>query len=227
MVWNKDFKRCLDTTFWYGWMLNASFAGIAILGYVYYPSDTITPRVIEALCEMVFGLLFVMLIFASFMQKPSPGFMIQNNFKLVSIEFLRTVLRTLVGFVCFIIPGIYLTVRYIFVPFVVMGSRKYQEGKVDALKESWKLSTGIMWPLAFCFIFTQLFVAYLELGLAPTLNLIYPLARSEELMISTIGQVLLSYPVQVFLYLIIARLFLLKMNETEASNELAIQLARD
>ena len=57
-----------------------------------------------------------------------------------------------IGFVCLIIPGIYLGVRLQLTLFYVVGK---QLGPIEALKASWQATNGIWWQL---FFFDLLFV---------------------------------------------------------------------
>lgn len=60
----------------------------------------------------------------------------------LTVESLRALGKTILGFVLFIIPGFYFYVRYSQVPFVVLFSDAYKSGKADALKLSNYLTHG-------------------------------------------------------------------------------------
>lgn len=60
----------------------------------------------------------------------------------LAVESLRALGKTILGFVLFIIPGIYFYVRYSQVPYVVLFSDAYKSGKADALKLSNYLTQG-------------------------------------------------------------------------------------
>ena len=75
----------------------------------------------------------------------------------VMIESFRAMARIFIGFVLLIIPGIVLTVRYYFVPYVTQFNPKYQQGELDALRHSRDLVRGKAWSvLVFMSVFTLL-----------------------------------------------------------------------
>lgn len=62
------------------------------------------------------------------------------------LESLRALAYILVGFVLFILPGIYFSCRYALVPFIVAIDPEYEKGEIDALEESGRLtSKHIFW----------------------------------------------------------------------------------
>lgn len=217
----------MGSTFWFGLVIFGFFEGISILSGLAYAKQELTPQITEAVCQLLLSMLMPMVVFASFVRNPSAVFVIQMNWKLVLIESLRTVIRCLIGFLCFVVPGIYLTVRYLFVPFIVMGSGAYKAGKRDALKTSWKLTQGLVAPLLPLYLVTQGLILGFGYALPPFLREQLSLTSSQEVAISTLVQFLVVYPLEVWTYLVIGRLFLSRMREQEDSDELAIQLARD
>lgn len=80
------------------------------------------------------------------------------------IESLRAFLKSVLYGFLMIIPGVIKMIRYQFVLFIVATSEKYQEGEVDALKTSEKLSLGKTFPLLF------LVIVFSVLGLFTTSN---------------------------------------------------------
>jgi hypothetical protein len=222
IAWKQDFKNCWLTTFWLGWMINAFFVGIGLLVFMFYPEDALEPRIVDAFLDLFLGIILTVLVFGSHMKTPSISFLLQNNLRQVTIELFRTLLRTLIGYLFLILPGLYLTAKYLFVPFVVMSSRKYQAGEVDALKESWRLSKGVTPVLIAFYIISQALVIFVEIGVAPALKTVTTLTSTQELVISTVCQLTLSYPLQVLICLILARLYLMKVKDSEVPDELAI-----
>ena len=78
----------------------------------------------------------------------------------LGIEMLRVIARVIRWGVLFILPGIYKHFRYYLVPYVVMFSEDYQQGKVDALDESERLLKGFATPF-FLFIAGEMLLQYL------------------------------------------------------------------
>jgi len=68
----------------------------------------------------------------------------KNNYAAVVLAPLLTALLVMAGFVVFILPGLYLITRLIYVNFLVMDKNM---GAVDALKESWRMSKGQSWKI--------------------------------------------------------------------------------
>src|SRR5690606_15340708 len=123
----------------------------------------------------------------------------------------------------FLIPGLVKMIRLIFVPLVVMIYRPYHEGKVDALKESSRLTMGAFWGIASFFLVSQLFIAFVVMMLPSGLHKIFQLKAGSlsNLLIDFIFNV----PIGVLVELI-AAVGLLKIFERivifkEGKNELA------
>jgi len=68
----------------------------------------------------------------------------KNNYAAVVLAPLLTALLVMAGFVVFILPGLYLITRLIYVNFLVMDKNM---GAVDALKESWRMPKGQSWKI--------------------------------------------------------------------------------
>lgn len=62
------------------------------------------------------------------------------------IENLRSWGKILLGFICFIVPGLILFLRYLLVPFVVLFDPSYEQGQVDALEQSRNLYSALTLP---------------------------------------------------------------------------------
>ncbi|OQW50856.1 MAG: hypothetical protein A4S09_11050 [Proteobacteria bacterium SG_bin7] len=90
-------------------------------------------------------IMFSAAIFADSSYKNTPTNFLEvtkKNLIPLTIESLRALGKTILGFVLFIIPGLYFYVRYSQVPFVVIFSDAYKAGKADALKLSSYLTQG-------------------------------------------------------------------------------------
>ncbi len=76
-----------------------------------------------------------------------------SQYKLFFIYLLATILYTIIvflGFILFIIPGIYFAIRLSFFEYLIVDKKM---GIIESLKESWKLTKGNFWGLlAFMFI---------------------------------------------------------------------------
>ena len=68
----------------------------------------------------------------------------ENNYAAVVLAPLLTALLVMAGFIVFILPGIYLITRLIYVNFLVMDKNM---SAVDAVKESWRMSKGQSWDI--------------------------------------------------------------------------------
>lgn len=72
---------------------------------------------------------------------------LKNKFELGLIETLRAWGKTFAWCFVFIIPGLVKYTYYLLAPFVVMFSRKYEIGEVDALEHSKTISLRFWWRL--------------------------------------------------------------------------------
>lgn len=129
-----------------------------------------------ALLSVLVNLIFPLMI--SFwllfqLKKPHDG---RREFELLVIEHLRAWGHTLTWSFLFIIPGFYKWMSYAFVPFVVLFSKKYRDGEVDALKHStalfrktwWKIVPVILvFALIIPFFITTSFDQYREIWVTP------------------------------------------------------------
>lgn len=73
--------------------------------------------------------------------------LIKDKFELALLETLRAWGKTFLWCFAFIIPGLVKYTFYLMAPFVVMFSKKYERGEVDALKMSEKISKKFWWRL--------------------------------------------------------------------------------
>jgi len=65
----------------------------------------------------------------------------------LTVEGLRMTAMTLLWSILFVIPGLYFSVRWYFLPFVVMFNPDYAKGEVDCLKRSYDLTKNIFFIL--------------------------------------------------------------------------------
>ncbi len=76
-----------------------------------------------------------------------------SQYRLFFIYLLTTIIYSLIvllGFILFIIPGIYLAIRFAFFEYFIIDKKM---GVIQSLKESWKITKGNFWGLfAFYFI---------------------------------------------------------------------------
>lgn len=72
---------------------------------------------------------------------------LKNKFELGLIETLRAWGKTFAWCFVFIIPGLIKYTYYLLAPFVVMFSKKYADGEVDALEHSKTISKAFWWRL--------------------------------------------------------------------------------
>lgn len=80
---------------------------------------------------------------------PSMKKMFSQKLELCLIETLRSWGKTFLWCFLFIIPGFIKYSFYILTPFIVLFSEKYDQGQVDALEQSEKLSKKFFWRLNF------------------------------------------------------------------------------
>lgn len=136
------------------------------------------------------------------------GFL-KDKFELALIETLRSWGKTFLWCFVFLIPGLVKYTYYLMAPFVVMFSKKYERGEVDALQMSEKISKKFWWRLN---IWLTLFYLLIPVALSSSLDEFkvfqyHPLSATACVLLETIL-------VLVFHYLIL-RLFLRYLNEVE------------
>ncbi|HPI40718.1 MAG TPA: hypothetical protein PLJ21_07925 [Pseudobdellovibrionaceae bacterium] len=69
-------------------------------------------------------------------QMTSPFNFLKTHTAQVLIETMRALGKVFLGFIFLIIPGVWLHIKYIFVPFIVLESESYAQGEQDALSYS-------------------------------------------------------------------------------------------
>lgn len=122
------------------------------------------------------------------------------------VEGLRMTGNILMWSILFLIPGLYKQIKYLFVPFVVLFDSQYHSGKVDALKRSSQLTSGLFWILSLL-----VFISFsLDLGFELASKVMPILAHPVCQFFSAGVQLLLSS----FLYSVFYFLFILKMQES-------------
>ena len=94
-----------------------------------------------------------------------------------------------------IIPGLIKFVRFQFVNFIICTSKKYEQGEVDALESSEKMSKGYLWGLLFLFLFFTI------LSMAATSN--YLLSERPFLVLSVelINLILMTFEM-IYIYFV-------------------------
>jgi hypothetical protein len=143
------------------------------------------------------------------LSKPEIDTYLKQSFELSVVETLRAWGKIYLWSFVFIFPGIIRYINYILTPFVVVFSQKYQNGEVDALEYSAKISKNFWWsiklwlglffvivPLLFYFVFGdyRLFTSH-------------PLAATGVVFLETISELLFHY--------ILLKLFIKFLNEHE------------
>lgn len=145
--------------------------------------------------------------------KVSPLSFIQTNFELSLIETLRAWGKTFLWCFLFIIPGLIQFTYYMMAPFVVMFSKKYRAGEVDALDYSKKLTKKFWHRLNFWLL---IFYFFVPLAISSVLDE-KQLFRSHPIM-ATLIVVLETFIYFLFNFLIL-KLFLKYLNEFEPPTE--------
>lgn len=128
-----------------------------------------------AIFSVILNLVFPLLILYWILVQLKARF-VWREFEQLLIEFLRSWGKTLNWSFLFILPGIWKWLCYTFVPFVVLFSKKYERGEVDALEQSssvFRTSWGktlifvIVFSIAIPLMITSLFDGYREIWTTP------------------------------------------------------------
>ena len=132
-----------------------------------------------------------------------------ENLELSIIETLRAWGKTFLWSFLFIMPGFVKYINYILTPYVVMFSRKYKNGEVDALEYSTKISKRFWWSLN---LWLSLFYMVIPIILYFLFNeyrvfSTHPISATAIVFVETIIQILFN--------LIILKLFIKYLNEVE------------
>lgn len=177
---------------------------IWLWGFLSVLSAILFPLVISLLC--------------AFLLVSSPqkiGVFFAENFELSFIETLRAWGKVFLWSFLFIIPGIIKYINYILTPFVVMFSRRYKNGEVDALEYSAVISKKFWWSIK------------LWLGVFYVIIPIVLYALFDELRvfsthpISATAMVFLESVIELLFHFIILKLFIKFLNDIENTSEAA------
>lgn len=132
-----------------------------------------------------------------------------DNLELSVVETLRAWGKTFLWSFVFLIPGVIKYINYILTPFVVLFSRRYKNGEVDALEYSTKISKNFWWSIKIWLgvfyvlipiVFYVLFENYRSFTMHPAWAALI---------------VLLESVVELVFHFIILRLFIHYLNEVE------------
>lgn len=132
-----------------------------------------------------------------------------ENIELSFIETLRAWGKTFLWTFVFIIPGIVKYINYILTPFVVMFSRKYKNGEVDALKYSTLISKHFWWSIKLWLGVFYVIVPIIFYALFDDYRVFstHPIAAS--------ALVFLNAVIQILFHFVILKLFIKYLNEVE------------
>lgn len=171
---------------------------IWVWGLASLASSLFFPLLISMLCSYTLSTAF-----------SSKRRLMKDKFELCLIETLRAWGKTFLWCFAFIIPGLIKYTFYFMAPFVVLFSKKYEKGEVDALELSEKISKKFWWRLN---IWLTLFYFLLPIALSTSLDefkvfQFHPIS-------ATICVLFESIMVFVFHFLIL-RLFIRFLNEVE------------
>lgn len=171
---------------------------IWVWGAASLASSLFFPLLISMLCSYTLSMAF-----------NSKRVLFKDKFELALIETLRAWGKTFLWCFAFIVPGLIKYVFYFLAPFVVLFSKKYENGEVDALEMAEKISKRFFWRLN---IWLTLFCFLLPISLSAVLDefrvfLYHPVSATVCVFVESIL-------IFVFHYLIL-RLFLRYLNEVE------------
>ncbi len=135
-----------------------------------------------------------------------------ENLELGFIETLRACGKIFLWSFLFLIPGVIKYINYILTPFVVIFSRRYKNGEVDALEYSTKISRNFwlsikMWLGVFYLLIPILFYTLFDQ---------YRLFDTHP--VSATAIVFLDSLLELLFHFIILRLFIKFLNESEVPN---------
>ncbi len=161
-------------------------SSLYIFGFLSLVSGTVFPLILATLC------LYALSTLENW--KSGIGTFFERFFNHICIETLRAWGKTLAWSLLFILPGIWKFLEYSLVPFVVTGSKEYDQGREDALKTSslivrrhWGKIIGVFlcFHLFLPLIFTSLFDAYRLIWKTPIASLTLNLIDTYLLVLST------------------------------------------
>jgi len=171
---------------------------IWIWGIASLASSLFFPLLISMLCSYTLSMAFT-----------SKRTLMKDKFELALIETLRSWGKTFLWCFVFIIPGLIKYTYYLMAPFVVMFSKEYEQGNVDALELSEKISKKFWWRLN---IWLTLFYFFVPLALSSGLDEF----RTFQLHPATATLSALFETILVFVFhFLVLRLFLRYLHEVE------------
>lgn len=138
---------------------------------------------------------------------------IKENLELSFIETLRAWGKIFLWSFIFFIPGVIKYINYILAPFVVMFSRRYKNGEVDALEYSAKISKNFWWSIK---IWLGVFYVLIPIMLYVFLDEYRVFATHP---VSATLVVLFECLVELLFHFIILKLFIKFLNEHETTSE--------
>lgn len=163
----------------------------------------------------VFSALFfpvvISLICAYVLVSPVQSFkkFVADNIELSIIENLRAWGKIFLWSFVFIIPGVVKYINYILTPFVVLFSKRYKNGEVDALEYSAYISKNFWWSIK---MWLGLFLVVIPIAF----YLLFDQYRIfSDHPVSATLLVLVSTVVQLLFHFVILRLFIKYLNEVE------------
>jgi hypothetical protein len=137
---------------------------------------------------------------------------IDENFELSLIETLRAWGKTFLWSFLFFLPGVIKYINYILTPFVVMFSRKYKRGEVDALEYSTLISKKFFWSIKMWLGLFYVIVPILFYALFDEYRVFstHPVAATLVVGLETL--------VEIIFHFIILNLFIKFLNANEVEN---------
>lgn len=187
------------------------YVGISLLSAIFFP--------------LITAMLSSFSILKESLQAKNPqvsaGAFIADKIELSIIETLRAWGTAFLWSFVFILPGIWKLIAYILTPYVVMFSKKYQEGKVDALEYSSKICKAyfkrVNWWLTVFYLFVPVVLYFV--GEPYRLIMKTPVPATALVFVRTIVEYLFHYyMIQVFIDFI---------NEYEAAPATTVAAAKN
>lgn len=134
---------------------------------------------------------------------------LESNFELSLIETLRAWGKTFLWSFVFLIPGVIKYINYILTPFVVLFSKRYKKGEVDALEYSTLISKHFFWKIK---LWLGLFFVIIPLIFYLLFDE-YRIFKTNPFSATLL--VFVSSVVQLLFHFVILKLFIKYLNEVE------------
>ncbi|MEQ1721882.1 MAG: hypothetical protein ABL930_01815 [Pseudobdellovibrio sp.] len=137
---------------------------------------------------------------------------VEDNFELSLIETLRAWGKTFLWSFVFLLPGVIKYINYILTPFVVMFSKKYKRGEVDALEYSTVISKTFFWSIKMWLGIFYVIVPVLFYALFDEYRIFsdHPFAATIVVGLETV--------VEIIFHFILLNLFIKFLNANEVEN---------